>query len=342
VTRAPLELDRSQILAFRRRVQSLDERLPMRAGSLRRAAWAGLQDSMPRAALLSIHARVAGTKPDDWAKPAFVQVWGPRFQVYVVPAQDHALFTVARYPDDARGRRVAEDMAARVATFLGGRTLSDREIAPGIGVGNAMRYGTVTGTMLIRWEGALAPKVRTVPRPDVEPRDARLELGRRYIHVFGPTTAPSFAKWAGIGPKQAVEAFDSLAGELVAARTPIGDAWLLAADEAEVRAKAGPAAPARFLPSGDPYWLWWGRDRELLVPDQKRRDELWTSRVWPGALLVDGDFVGTWRRAGPKLDIDAWRRLSIGERDAVEAEAASLPVPGLKNGLRVEWSAAPG
>ena len=35
-----------------------------RAGqrSLRRAAWAGLQDSMPRAALLSIHARVAGTQ----------------------------------------------------------------------------------------------------------------------------------------------------------------------------------------------------------------------------------------------------------------------------------------
>ena len=56
-----LELTRSQILAFRRRAASLDERLPRGQGALRRAAWAGLQDSMPRAALFSIHARVAGT-----------------------------------------------------------------------------------------------------------------------------------------------------------------------------------------------------------------------------------------------------------------------------------------
>src|SRR6266511_6406289 len=57
VTRAALVLTRAQVLAFRRSVQALDERLPAGAASLRRAAWAGLQDSMPRAALLSIHAR---------------------------------------------------------------------------------------------------------------------------------------------------------------------------------------------------------------------------------------------------------------------------------------------
>ena len=54
---------RSQILAYRRRVSALDERLPRGRQALRRAAWAGLQDSMPRAALLSIHARMTGTEP---------------------------------------------------------------------------------------------------------------------------------------------------------------------------------------------------------------------------------------------------------------------------------------
>jgi len=63
VTGSRLDLTRRQILAFRRRVGALDERLSPGRRSLRRAAWAGLQDSMPRAALLSIHARVAGTKP---------------------------------------------------------------------------------------------------------------------------------------------------------------------------------------------------------------------------------------------------------------------------------------
>src|SRR5262249_42004178 len=57
-----LQLTRSQILAFRRRAAALDERLPRGQLALRRAAWAGLQDSMPRAALLSIHARMADTQ----------------------------------------------------------------------------------------------------------------------------------------------------------------------------------------------------------------------------------------------------------------------------------------
>jgi hypothetical protein len=76
-----LELSRSQILGFRRRVGSLDERLPAGAKSLRRAAWAGLQDSVPRAALLSIHARVERTSSTSWEHPFLVQLWGPRFNI---------------------------------------------------------------------------------------------------------------------------------------------------------------------------------------------------------------------------------------------------------------------
>jgi winged helix DNA-binding protein len=337
VTGKPLELTRDEILAYRRRVQSLDARLPRAAPSLRQAGWAGLQDSMPRAAVLSIHARVAGTKPDAWADPAFVQVWGPRFQAYVVPAQDHALFTVSRYPDDARGRRVAEDMAALAARYLGDRKLTDREVAAAHKVGNAIRYATTTGTILIRWEGARAPKIWTVPRPEVEPAEARLELARHFTHVFGPATVSSFTKWAGVGTKQGREAFDALAGELVPVRTPIGDAAILASNEGAMRAKARATAPARFLPSGDTFFLCWGDDRRLLVPDARRRSELWTSRVWPGALLVDGEIVGVWRRAGPEVTVDPWRRLSKGETEAVESEAATMPLPGLTKPIRVHW-----
>ena len=92
----------------------LDERLPRGPGSLRRAAWAGLQDSMPRAALLSIHARVEGTGPSTWEDPSLVQLWGPRFNVFVVAARDLAVFSLGTLPDDAKGRRRAEDLAARL------------------------------------------------------------------------------------------------------------------------------------------------------------------------------------------------------------------------------------
>src|SRR6476660_1523955 len=104
-----LDLTRAQILAFRRTVGALDTRLVSGAASLRRAAWAGLQDSMPRAALLSIHARVEGAQPDTWEDQTLIQVWGPRFRAYVIAADDRAVFTLGRLPDDAAGRRFAQE-----------------------------------------------------------------------------------------------------------------------------------------------------------------------------------------------------------------------------------------
>jgi len=336
---APLELGREQILAFRRHVGSLDERLPPGARSLRRAAWAGLQDSMPRAALLSIHARVEGAHPSSWEEPSLVQVWGPRYSTYVVPARDRAVFTLARLPEDARGLRVAQEVAARLHTFLDGRRLADREAGPALGMHpNRLRYAAPTGTVLIRWEGARAPVVWTVPPPGVDPLEARRELARRYLHVFGPATPEAFATWAGIGPAPARAAFDALARSLTAVRTPVGDAWILSRDEPGFRAAERPAAPARLLPSGDAYYLLQGADRELLVPEPERRSALWTSRVWPGAVLVGGELVGTWRRAQADVTVQPWRRLSRAERDAVEAEAAGLPLPGLDGPIRVRWT----
>ena len=113
-TKDRLDLTRQQILAFRRHVGALDERLPRGRRSLRVAAWAGLKDSMPRAALLSIHARVEGTRPSTWEDPSLVQLWGPHHHAYVVPARDLAVFSLGRMPDDATGRQVAQDLASRL------------------------------------------------------------------------------------------------------------------------------------------------------------------------------------------------------------------------------------
>jgi hypothetical protein len=330
--RRALDLTRAQILAFRRQAGSLDERLPPGARSLRRAAWAGLQDSMPRAALLSIHARVEEASPSIREHPSLVQVWGPRYSTYVVPARDRAVFTLGRLPDDPRGRTRAEDVAARLHAILDGRRITDREV----GLGNRLRYAAPTGTVLIRWDGARAPLVWTVPRPEVDPREACRELARRYLHVFGPATLTSFATWAGIGAAQARAAFDAL--DLTPVRTPIGDAWISSSDERAFRDGAGPAAAARLLPSGDAYYLLQGADRELLVPDAAQRAALWTSRVWPGAVLVAGEIVGTWRRANADVTVEPWRRLSPAERSAVEAEAASLPLPGLERQIALRWA----
>jgi DNA glycosylase AlkZ-like len=336
---ARLKVTRRQILAFRRRVGALDERMPRGSESLRRAAWAGLQDSMPRAALLSLHARVAGVESSTWEHSSLVQLWGPRYHTYVVAKRDFALFSLGRHPDNVKGRVRAERLADRMHAHLDGRRMTDRELGRALGVGNALRYAATTGTVAIRWEGARAPTVWTVDAEKVDPAEACRDLARRYLHIFGPTTAAGFARWAGISRRAATDAFAALEGSLLPIRSPLGDEWLLADDEAAIRAPEAAAAPARLLPSGDAYFLLDGAERDLLVPRADRRERLWTPRVWPGAILVEGEIRGTWRRAQHTVRIDTWTRLSRGTREAIEAEARALPLPGLERSLEVVWNA---
>jgi hypothetical protein len=335
---APLDLSRDQVLAFRRRVQALEKRLPPGPDSLRRAAWSGLQDSVPRSALHALHARVEGVAADAWADPALVQVWGPRYTAYVVPAGEHAPFTLGRLPEKGRMRERAEDLAARLDEHLRGRKAPMDPAGEALGVHpNSLRYAALTGTVLIRWAGARQPTVWSVPRPDLTPAQALQELVRRYLHFLGPSTVESFVRWGGVDGPAAAAAFEALGGELLPTRTPLGEGRILAEDEPTFRHLIGPTAAARLLPSGDPYYLLWGANRELLVEDPVRRAELWTSRVWPGALLVGGEIAGTWRRAKAIVEVTSWRRLSGAEREAVEVEAATLPLPDVIVPPVVRW-----
>ena len=152
--------------------------------------------------------------------------------------------------------------------------------------------------------------------------------GRRTRSATGP----------GSGRRGRVGSSTRSRGELTPVATPIGDRWILTSDAASFRASPGAPPPAvRLLPSGDTWFLLQGADRELLVPDARRRAELWTPRVWPGALLIDGEVRGTWRRANAVVDIDPWGPLSPADRERVEAEAASLPLPGIERDIRVRW-----
>ena len=60
-------------------------------------------------------------------------------------------------------------------------------------------------------------------------------------------------------------------------------------------------------------------------------------RVWPGALLVDGEIRGTWRRAKHIVRVGVWTKLSPAARNAVEAEARSLPLPDLGREIDLVW-----
>src|SRR5262249_2686464 len=160
----------SQILAYRRHAAALDERLPHGRQALRHAAWAGLQDSMPRAALLSIHARMDGTQPASWEDSSLVQIWGPRFSTYVVAKRDLAVFTLGRLPDESGQRKRIQDIAARLGAVLAGTRMKQEAAARLMGAKhpNELRYAAPTGTVLIRWDGSRQPDIWSVPAPEMD------------------------------------------------------------------------------------------------------------------------------------------------------------------------------
>src|SRR2546423_12599702 len=125
---------------------------------------------MPRAALLSIHARVEGTEPSTLEDPSLVQLWGPRYSAYVIPARDLAVFTLGRLPDEVGPRRVAEDLAARVRGQLRGGRMTDREAGRALGPKpKPLRDAASTRTILTRGGGAGQPNISAVPRPQGGP-----------------------------------------------------------------------------------------------------------------------------------------------------------------------------
>ena len=207
---------------------------------------------------------------------------------------------------------------------------------------------TVGTRTLEAGEARVITVARTFPDPVEEVWDACTTAERRNClaagyhppGVKGRPRAPPLrprATCLRFSRRSAANAFASLEESLLPVRSPLGDEWLLEGDEPAVRADEATDAPARLLPSGDAYFLLHGAERELLVPQANRRQLLWTSRVWPGALLVDGEIRGTWRRAQHTVRVDAWARLSPAMRDAVEAEAAGLPLQGVDRRIEVVW-----
>ena len=337
-------ITRENVLAFRQRTTHLDRRLP--PGRLVEAAFAGLQDSSPRSAVLALHARVKDVSPSAWKDPQFVQIWGPRGAVYVVPRADVAVFTLGRLPRNpvlgAEVRAAAEraSRAFRSRQNSLERALSER--ATGLNF-RELRIASITGAVRIEWDGA-AISWRIVEPPTEEPEAARLELARRFLRSVGPSTPKEFAWWTGGWSGSFVSAtrgelsdaqqtFRYHDMELIEVELEGQKRLVLRADRSRLE-RAVPVDTLRLLPAGDPYLA--SQDRALLVPQPRFRSELWPKSVWPGALMVNCELVGTWRRQVGRVTVRAWRPLESEVKDAVEHEVSRMPIESATKEVR--WS----
>ena len=309
-----LRVSRTQAVNYRLVVNNLSSRLA--AGSYVQAAYVGLQDTAPRDALLGLHARVEACEPSAWQDSRLIQTYSPREAVYVLPADDFGVFTVGRLPRDPLARQVLEDLAEEACRGLDGQELR--------GAAQLERAACATGRIAVRWTTS-ALYVREHQRPSIDPETARIELCRRHVHAFGPTTPAAFAWWAGVSTGEARKTFDLIADELMPVDLAGHPAWVLAADESTVRL-AEPMSGVRLLVAPDLRLF--GQDRtQLFVGPGKNVHSPLQDWFHPNGLVVDGRIVGAWGRRGGRVNIKAGSSLASSTRRAIHAEAASLPVP---------------
>jgi len=309
-----LRVSRAQAANYRLGVNNLSIRLA--AGSHVEAAYAGLQDTAPRDALLGMHARVHACQPSAWQDPRLIQTYSPRAAVYVLPADDFGVFTVGRLPRDPEARRALEDLADQTCRALDGQEVRGTAIP--------VRAACATGRIAVRWTTS-ALYVRERERPSIDQETARIELCRRHVHAFGPTTPAGFAWWAGVSAADARQTFDAISGELIPVDLAGHDAWVLASDEPAVRL-AEPMRGVRLLVAPDLRLFGQDRTRLFVGPGMNEHSPLQDS-FHPNGLVIDGRIVGAWGRRGGRVNVKATGPLTSSTRQAIHAEAASMPIP---------------
>lgn len=327
---ADLTVTAEQLLSHRLRANNLAERLP--AGELAAAAFAGLQDSAPRAALTSLHARVQNVGANDWADPSLVQTWAPRGAIFVVPEADLAVFTLGILPRDPELRGALEELGSRARELL--RESPGGAAEPGDRLGEIPaplaahlkhhpieRLAFAIAGVRLRWD-ARWTEVRDGPAPEGDAEEARLELVRRYLRSLGPASPEQFTRWAAVGADDAQASFDAIRDELIEVDCD-GQSGLLLAADAQRLSSAAPVSGIRLLAFGGDPVLQPGDER---VMSDHRRDRLprWACA---GLALHDGEPVASWGRSGQRMTLTALADLDHAVRVALEEEARAVPNP---------------
>jgi hypothetical protein len=145
---------------------------------------------------------------------------------------------------------------------------------------------------------------------------ARTELLRRYLHCYGPSTPNHFAAWGGIDTAQAERAWALLRDDLREVSLADAPAWIHRDDADRLVAPPRPTG-VRLLPPHDPYLQ--VRDRTTLIADRSLHRRVWRSTGRPGAVLVDGRLLATWRPRTRGRTLD----LRIAPLDELPASAAA-------------------
>jgi hypothetical protein len=131
---------------------------------------------------------------------------------------------------------------------------------------------------------------------------------RAALHLLGPLTPKQVASYIDAPVK---DVRTSWPNDVETVTVEGEQRQVLSADVDALLSPPDPAGLVRLLGPFDPYLQ--ARDRELVVPDQAHRKDLWRTLGRPGGVLVGQEVLGSWRprAAGKKLRVavNAWAPL---------------------------------
>lgn len=122
--------------------------------------------------------------------------------------------------------------------------------------------------------------------------DAAEQLVRKYLHCYGPATAPMFASWLGCSGKQARRMWKAVQEEMEPVTVLGKRAYILSTDKDSLLSSEPPQRKLLLLGAHDPYLD--QRDRAIVQPDISLHKRIWKTVANPGAIVRDGEIIGTW------------------------------------------------
>lgn len=316
-----LRLTHADVVRYRLFVNHLTERLG--ADEFVAAAQCALQDSAPRSGLISLHARLEDCPPSAWEHPSLAQTYSPRAAVHLLPRKDFGVFTIGRLPADPAVRQAIETDAQEICEVLGDGPVRAWQLPERLR--GRLRAACASGRIEIRWD-ARSLRVSARARPEIEFCAASRELARRHLHFYGPTEPAGFAQWAGMSVPDARHVWAQLPDPLVEVDVAGRSAWVTRSDE-ELLVQAPAMRGVRFLPA---------EEMRLLGERQPPRYDTFH----PHGLLVDGQLIGSWGRRGGVINALLDREIDCRARESIEAEAATIPIPGAAVTVRLTGRAA--
>lgn len=184
-----------------------------------------------------------------------------------------------------------------------------------------------TSPPVLRRIPGLTPPMYAHLATDAEPR---FDVIRNYLRFFGPARHRDVAAHLDAPVKDVAanwpDDVEAVSLDGVTTDGKGGDWFVLAGDTADVTDPSTSRGAVRLLGAFDPYLQL--RDRSLLVPEEAHRKDLWRTLGRPGAVVADGEVVGTWRpkTSGGRLTVvfDPWTKVTSALRSTIDEEAERL------------------